>query len=145
MAHRLLAALLAALLLGACTPPTDTSPEKAEPSAHPTTRTPVRTPAPPGPLWSYLEQVNADSETNKAELHRQSEDLIAACMADEGFEYWPREQAVEWDEWEQYTLEYAQQYGYGSTSNVPEPELSESDLKNEEYRESLSASARKES
>ncbi|MDQ0373081.1 hypothetical protein [Cellulomonas humilata] len=146
MAHRLLAVVVAAtlaMLVGACSPSAGTTPDAAEPSAHPTTRTPVRTPAPPGPLWSYLEQVNADSETNKAELHRQSEDVIAACMADEGFEYWPRE-LDEWDEWEQYTLEYAQQYGYGGTSTVPEPELSASDRKNKEYLESLSAGARKE-
>lgn len=146
MPNRPVAAVLCtavAVLVGACSPSAPpTTPETAEPSAGPTTRTPVRTPRPPGPLWSYLEQVNADSDANRAERHRQSEDLIAACMADEGFEYWPREE-LEWDPWEQYTLEYAQQYGYGGTSNVPAPTLNESDRKNQEYLESLSAAARK--
>ncbi|KQR16829.1 hypothetical protein [Cellulomonas sp. Leaf334] len=145
MPHRRRAVVVVAtlaVLVGGCTPSAPwTTPGTAEPSASTTTRTPVRTPRPPGPLWSYLEQVDAVSQENEARMHRESEDVIAECMADEGFEYWPREQPAEWDESEQYTLEYARQYGYGSTTTVPEPELSEADRKNEEYRRSLSASA----
>ncbi|NUU18244.1 hypothetical protein HP550_13385 [Cellulomonas humilata] len=144
MPHRARAGVLAAMLavlVGACSPQPDTA-ETAGPSVSPTTRTAAQGPRPPGPLFSYLQQVGADGEADRVEREKRVEELVAACMADEGFEYWPRGPAPEWDEWEQFTLEYAQQYGYGSTTTVPPPDTTEPADPNEEYLESLSSSAR---
>ena len=123
MPHRAPAGVLAAMLavlVGACSPQPDTA-ETAGPSVSPTTRTAAQGPRPPGPLFSYLQQVGADGEADRVEREKRVEELVAACMADEGFEYWPREPSPEWDEWEQFTLEYAQQYGYGSSTTGPTP------------------------
>ncbi|QCB93026.1 hypothetical protein [Cellulomonas shaoxiangyii] len=75
-----------------------------------------------GPISAFFEQVGGsmDSEDGEAQ-QRRVEELVAACMAEEGFEYTPVEpmsagamgsdDAPEWD-----TLEFAEQYGYGATT-----------------------------
>jgi hypothetical protein len=76
-----------------------------------------------GPLSAFFEQVGGsmDSEDNEAQ-QRRVEELVAECMAEEGFEYTPAEpmdqglmgteDAPEWD-----SLEFAEQYGYGATTS----------------------------
>lgn len=87
----------------------------------------------PGPLDEYLSQIygwNLDDERSTEELqnesdqqNRQVEEKVAACMAEQGFEYIPSlnnggvfygsdDLDVEWG-----TLEFAQQYGYGISTN----------------------------
>lgn len=75
-----------------------------------------------GPISAFFEQVggSTDPEDDQAR-QRRVEELVAACMADEGFEYTPAEpvdtgvmggdDAPEWD-----SLEFAEQYGYGATT-----------------------------
>ncbi|MFS0703856.1 hypothetical protein AB6N23_04970 [Cellulomonas sp. 179-A 9B4 NHS] len=76
-----------------------------------------------GPLSAFFEQVGGsmDAEDNEAQ-QRRVEELVAECMAEEGFEYTPAEpmdqglmgtdDAPEWD-----SLEFAEQYGYGATTS----------------------------
>lgn len=76
-----------------------------------------------GPLTAFFERVGTsmDSEDGKAQ-QRRVEELVAECMAEEGFEYTPVEpmdsgpvpgegDVPAWD-----TLEFAKAYGYGATT-----------------------------
>lgn len=89
---------------------------------------------PLGPLDKYFEKMYggtgsaADNEKRMADSNAQMvkmEELIAACMSDEGFEYLPIDYSasmaagftddeldVQWG-----TLEFAEQYGYGATTD----------------------------
>ncbi|MBO3083694.1 hypothetical protein [Cellulomonas fengjieae] len=77
------------------------------------------------PLTKYWEAMGGSQDESAADAQAaRSEEIVAACMQDEGFEYTPQDtsgmnRSLEggdgdmpaWD-----TLEFAQQYGYGATT-----------------------------
>ena len=104
--------------------------------------------------YSYDEEEtsNEDLQAESDRQNREVEELVASCMQDEGFDYTPVENNggtvyssddldVEWG-----TLEFAEQYGYGISTDPwgmedqtqPEPETIEDP--NQEYRDSMSES-----
>ena len=107
-----------------------------------------------GPLDEYFEQMygDYDEEQGNADMIRV-EELTAECMADLGFQYTPVDYSsqggtvvssdaedIPWD-----TLEFAEQYGYGATTNpygeeqpLPEEEGQEWVDPNQEYVETMS-------
>jgi hypothetical protein len=111
----------------------------------------------PGPLDAYMARIygySLDDDRTDAELEAESdrqnrrvEELVAACMQDEGFDYTPAETSggtvsaddldVEWG-----TREFAEQYGYGiSTDPWASPDDAEADEwvdPNQEYIEQMS-------
>ncbi len=101
-----------------------------------------------GAVWGG-EQDPEDAEREEAERTRKVEEVVASCMADEGFEYTPVEYdmgsvtVTEDEDWD--TKEWAQQYGYGITTDpwsedvVAEPEEEWTDP-NEEYVSGMSGS-----
>ncbi|MFZ1381568.1 MAG: hypothetical protein WAS54_02125 [Scrofimicrobium sp.] len=109
----------------------------------------------PGPLDEYMSVLweGEDWSVDKAkEQDRQREDLIAQCMAKEGFEYIPDtsrygysdgSEEVDGPEWG--TLEFAEQYGYGIVDWPGREEMMNQDPEehsdpNQAYVESLSES-----
>lgn len=77
-----------------------------------------------GPFTAYVERVGGDVDRAQMDAqHRRSEEVIAQCMADLGFEYTPTEPSFTGGgaaddrdlDWE--SLEFAQQYGYGYTTS----------------------------
>lgn len=82
------------------------------------------------PLAAYWEKLGGSQDQAEADAQMaRSEEIVAACMQDEGFEYTPQDtsgmsKAVEdsddempaWD-----SLEYAEQYGYGATTSQDMP------------------------
>jgi hypothetical protein len=75
------------------------------------------------PLSAYWDQIGSSQDEVDADAQNaRSEDIVAACMQDQGFEYTPQDtsgtsQSVDEDDaldWE--SLEFAQQYGYGATT-----------------------------
>jgi hypothetical protein len=83
------------------------------------------------PLAAYWEKLGGsqDQEDANAQMAR-SEEIVAACMQDEGFEYTPQDvsgmsQSFDSDaddgmpEWD--SLEFAEQYGYGATTSQDMP------------------------
>lgn len=110
------------------------------------------------PLDAYLDEIDGgwDEDTIGAK-QAQAEDLIAACMAEAGFEYYPVTNA----DWEGKTaaglgtLEFAEEFGYGYTLEFDgpgtgtfywplPPEQSPGEQANRAYVESLSAAAEQE-
>jgi hypothetical protein len=110
------------------------------------------------PLDAYLDEIDGwwDEDTVDAK-QAQAEELIAACMAEAGFEYYP----VTDTDWQGKsmagigTLEFAEEFGYGYTleSDGPgtgtfywplPPEQSPAEQANRAYVESLSAAAERE-
>ena len=98
-----------------------------------------------GPLSAYFEKLGGGyDEAKQNAQHRKSEEVIAECMAELGFEYTPTEpwsgrgaEGIEDLDWE--SLEFAEQYGYGYTTSedlfgAPE----EIDDPNQERLESMS-------
>lgn len=87
---------------------------------------PTDSETPVGPLDAYFEQMYGDYDEGSADAQMMEvEDVVAACMAEQGFEYTPVDYSsqggmvsstdeldVEWG-----TLEFAQEYGYGATTN----------------------------
>ena len=79
---------------------------------------------PKGPLDEMFEEMYGEyDEDQGARDMMRVEEIVAECMAEEGFEYIPVDQTqftsfssdeldVEWG-----TLEFAEQYGYGATTN----------------------------
>ncbi|HEX6196717.1 MAG TPA: hypothetical protein VFZ37_12460 [Jiangellaceae bacterium] len=105
---------------------------------------------PPGGGMSMSFGGSGDFEIPAEELQRMSdvEDLVAQCMADEGFEYTahavnPEDYVSPWMEAQQLPPEeFAEQYGYGiSTMHYSEIEPDLPPDPNQEYRESLSSEA----
>lgn len=100
-----LAATVAALVLAGCTGG-DSSTDSADGD---------------GPLTAFFEQVGGSFEDEDyAKQQREVEEIVAACMSEQGFEYTPAEpmdmstdndDIPEWD-----SKEYAMQYGYGATT-----------------------------
>ncbi|WP_129587634.1 hypothetical protein [Actinomyces minihominis] len=113
-----------------------------------------------GPLDEYLSVLWSGedwSEEQAQEKQRQIEELIAQCMADEGFEYIPNTtsliqprfedgstEEIPWD-----SLEFAEKYGYGIIDwpgrdevYIPDEEGPAWVDPNQEYVESLSESER---
>lgn len=87
--------------------------------------TPSGEETPLGPLDEYFEQIYGSWDEDTANAQQmQVEEVVAECMAEEGFEYIPVDYSsmgggyspdeldVEWG-----TLEFAEQYGYGATTN----------------------------
>lgn len=81
----------------------------------------------PGPLEEYFEQIWGEDSYDEEDANRQMmevEEVTASCMAEAGFEYTPVDQTqgmgvdlgeeldVEWG-----TKEFAEQYGYGQTTD----------------------------
>lgn len=76
-----------------------------------------------GPLDAYFERIYGGSDEEMwQDQQRETEELVAECMAEQGFEYIPvdyasmSQPAVEDSEVEWGTREFAEQYGYGMTS-----------------------------
>ncbi|ADG75382.1 conserved hypothetical protein [Cellulomonas flavigena DSM 20109] len=74
-----------------------------------------------GPMTAFYEKLGGSFEDEDYERQqREMEEIIAACMAEQGFEYTPAEPVSmeepeglpEWD-----SKEYAEQYGYGATTS----------------------------
>lgn len=110
------------------------------------------------PLAAYYESFNVMGEMTQEEQQafydertRQQEDLVAECMADQGFEYNPQssggvfvssddQDGPQWG-----TLEFAEQYGYGAFGWPGEDQIPEEDPEewvdpNQEITESMSES-----
>ncbi|UZN02075.1 hypothetical protein [Cellulomonas sp. S1-8] len=75
-----------------------------------------------GPMTAFFEDMGGSmNEEDIEEQQRRVEEIVATCMAEEGFEYTPAEPmtgAVNSDdmpEWD--SKEYAVQYGYGATTS----------------------------
>jgi hypothetical protein len=108
-----------------------------------------------GPLGKYFEQAYGEYDEDQANREmRRVEELVAECMAEQGFEYTPMDPTaqggmsmssdeldIEWG-----TREFAEQYGYGITTNPwaeleeDQPEPEEFVDPNAEYIESMSES-----
>ncbi|GAA1328200.1 hypothetical protein ACFSWE_11330 [Leucobacter albus] len=109
-----------------------------------------------GPLSKYLSTLWDGEEWTEEKMQEQqvkTEDLIAACMQKEGFEYKPNVQSMggmvstgddDGPEWG--SKEFAEQYGYGFSDNPAMSQIEESPDAyfdpNEEYVNSLSESER---
>lgn len=91
-----------------------------------------------GPLSEYLSSLSSaetESEEFYERINAKREELVAECMAGEGFDYQPNSQnggmsalgddGIEWG-----SLEFAEQYGYGI---VDWPGLAEMEQQSEEY------------
>lgn len=88
------------------------------------TEEPTDTETPMGPLDEFFEQMYGDFDEDSANAQMMEvEEITAECMAEQGFEYIPVDYSsqtsfssdeldVEWG-----TLEFAEQYGYGATTN----------------------------
>lgn len=102
-----LAATVAALVLAGCTGGGSSTPSDDE----------------TGPMTAFFEKVGGSFEDEDyARQQREVEEIVAACMSEQGFEYNPAEpmdvrsgaddDLPEWD-----SKEYAEQYGYGATTS----------------------------
>lgn len=137
----------AALTLGGCSKGADQSGGQSE-AAPAATEEYVA-----GPLEKYLSALDDGQEYTDADAaqdDKKYQEDIAACMAEEGFEYIPDTNGyvsvtstdMTGPQWG--TLEFAKQYGYGIVS-WPEEEVSDDSMTeyvdpNAEYRDSLSKS-----
>lgn len=107
-----------------------------------------------GPLYDYLSAMDMGQEWTQEDYDQQDlkrEELIAECMAKEGFEYTPDtnnggtvissddQEGPEWG-----TLEFAQQYGYGFSTYPGQEDMDGQQQEyvdpNEDYVTSLSES-----
>ena len=74
-----------------------------------------------GPMTAFYEKLGGSFEDEDYERQqREMEEIIAACMAEQGFEYTPAEptsfeQPDDLPDWD--SKEYAEQYGYGATTS----------------------------
>ena len=107
------------------------------------------------PLDGYLNEIWGEYDPDAPDPDRmRAEELVAACMADAGFEYYPQTEnsGVIRRLDAQNTLEFAKEFGYGystesngpgtGTMNWPVmPEISEAERLNSEYRAALSEDA----
>lgn len=107
-----------------------------------------------GPLDKYWSAIYGGEEWTEEQYQdqdRKREELIARCMADEGFEYIPADStsysfsAEDTDGPQWGTLEFAEQYGYGMISWPGMEDMSEEPTDeyvdpNQDYVESLSPS-----
>ena len=102
------------------------------------------------PLTKYLEPVNGtwDEERAVAES-KEVEEIVAACMADEGFDYTPVDQSQNMsfeDDWEErQTEEWVASNGWGMVQTKEEMEAQQEEAEeyvdpNQPYVESLSPS-----
>jgi hypothetical protein len=104
---------------------------------------------PESPLSEYYEKLfpEQSSEDQEARM-RETEELVAACMQEAGFEYIPRDPAAfggfeEFEPDEEYgTEEYAAAHGYDITTFDPEAQPMPEEMvdPNEEYLSSISES-----
>ncbi|QTE28597.1 hypothetical protein [Pengzhenrongella sicca] len=104
------------------------------------------------PLTPFQEQIGGSRDQADADAQlARSEEIVAACMQDEGFEYTPQDysgQASLVDDEDDGmpasdSLEFAQQYGYGATTSqdMPNPdEVQEYVDPNTDYVASMSES-----
>lgn len=101
----------------------------------------------PLPLDAYMEQIYGDgSEEQQVASAREVEEIVASCMAEQGFEYIPADvdnQFVAGEELEHEwgTKEFAEEFGYGATTDpwggeqAPEQEYVDP---NQDYVEAMS-------
>jgi len=111
---------VAVLLLAGCTAPTGG--EKLDPEK--------------SPLSEYMGALYGDQDEDAwAEQQEEVEELVAACMTDEGFEYIPVDQSqysfTDEDGPEWGTKEFAEQNGYGMQQT--EEQIAEMNEQSEEY------------
>jgi len=106
------------------------------------------------PLDGYLNEIYGEYDPDAPDPDRmRAEELVAACMADAGFEYYPQTEqsgVITLSE-ARNTLEFAEEFGYGystesngpgtGTMNWPVMTESEAERLNSEYREALSEDA----
>ncbi len=80
-------------------------------------------PEPPGVLDAYLDEIYADvdAETWVAQ-HDGVEEYVAACMAEQGFEYRPTKAPPMYTMPALLTPEYAAEFGYGDTTEAYGPD-----------------------
>ncbi|MBF0672094.1 MAG: hypothetical protein IR160_05860 [Salinibacterium sp.] len=95
----------------------------------------------------YNSEGSAEDRKRMEEREKKREELIASCMADEGFEYTPELASFEpadsdEDEIDPMSREYAEVYGYGVVTNPWSSEAEEPEEVNENqlYIDSLSES-----
>jgi len=107
------------------------------------------------PLDGYLSEIYGEYDPSAPDPDRmRAEELVAGCMSDAGFEYYPvaEQTGVIRLADARNTLEFAKEFGYGystesegpgaGTMNWPVmPEPSEAERRNTEYRDSLSEDA----
>ncbi|WP_146819136.1 hypothetical protein [Actinotalea fermentans] len=81
-------------------------------------------PEPTGALDAYLDEIFAstDAETWVAQ-HDAVEEYLAACMAEEGFEYRPTEAPPMYTRPDPLTPEYAAEFGYGDSTEAYGPDV----------------------
>lgn len=108
----------------------------------------------PGPLEEYFTQIYSteDQETGSAQ-QMQVEEIVAECMAEQGFEYIPVDYSSmdqgsfspDELEFEWGTKEFAEEYGYGATTNpwgeqedVPPEDVEEFVDPNQDYVNAMS-------
>jgi hypothetical protein len=141
----------AALLLAGCSGGPGSSPTSSKGSSD----------YDPGPLDVYMSQIygySLDGDQSQDELQaesdrqqRESEEIVASCMQEQGFEYTPVENTgvyisgddldVEWG-----TKEFAEKYGYGistdpwGTEDMPVDDGEEYVDPNQDYVDAMSAS-----
>ena len=93
-----------------------------------------------GPLTKYMSALYGSQEQDQEfydKINEKREELIAECMADEGFEYQPNTQnggmaSFDDEEIDWGSREYAEQYGYGFTDFPGRAEM-EAEGEGEEY------------
>ncbi|NUU18250.1 hypothetical protein HP550_13415 [Cellulomonas humilata] len=80
------------------------------------------------PLAAYWEQLGGSQDPEDADAQMvRSEEIVAACMQDEGFEYTPQDTSTMTQSFEDEdmpawdSLEFAEQYGYGATTSSEMP------------------------
>lgn len=107
-----------------------------------------------GPLDAYFERIYGGSDEDVwQDQQREVEELVAECMAEQGFEYVPvdyasmSQPAVEDPEVEWGTREFAEQYGYGMSTwpgmeEEPSPEEAGWEDPNQAYVEAMSETER---
>ncbi len=105
-----------------------------------------------GPLGEYYQKVLGEQDQESFDdQQRRAEEIVAACMAEEGFEYIPVENngmvvqvggddGPAWD-----SVEFAEQFGYGATTYEDMPGYSSGEEyvdPNQDYVEAMSESER---
>lgn len=149
-ATRTIATVVAALALAGCTASPDPAqpdagrPGSASPSESPATERPLT--AEDGPLNEYRALIYGDGlppnaseeERNRQYVQQESamEELIAACMAKQGFDYVPSVRVTDViestaDDWKPDDREWVAQYGYGISDFPGRTELNRQPEKTE--------------
>lgn len=114
----------------------------------------VETPDEPSALDAYLDEIYFTLDAEEAAArHAREQEMIAACMAEAGFDYQSQAAPHQYRLPEVITPEYAAEFGYGETTETSGPDVPPSTFshlpgtdpafdENNRYVESLSVGAR---